>query len=253
MSEPAHGKEQTNAIKSAAVFSGRPGRSGALVDLLVYVATALGFWEIEEWLRAVDKFPMEGLFDGGMSLILSLLVVVVLTHRRGQSPAHLGLKRPSRWWTIPLWGFIALLVNVVVQGFVIPPLGALLNVPPPDFSRYGVLEGNLALFVPTVMGAMFTGGFIEEVIYRGFIIDRLGRIFGGGRRALLVAALTCGVPFGLVHFQWGIGGMFVTAVMGAILGLMFLATRRNLWPLIAAHAVLDLILLLQVYLGMLNV
>jgi membrane protease YdiL (CAAX protease family) len=101
-------------------------------------------------------------------------------------------------------------------------------------------------------GAMITGGFIEEFLYRGLMMDRIARLLGGGSRSALSAALLCGIPFGLVHFQWGGGGMFVTAVMGSVLGLMYLATRRNLWPLVFGHALLDLVLLLQVYLGALS-
>jgi membrane protease YdiL (CAAX protease family) len=100
---------------------------------------------------------------------------------------------------------------------------------------------------------MITGGFMEEFLYRGLMIDRLGRIFGGGKRALWLAAILNGVPFGLIHFEWGIGGILMTAVMGLVMGLMFLATRRNLWPLVLAHATLDFLLLLQVYLGVLDV
>ena len=66
------------------------------------------------------------------------------------------------------------------------------------------------------------------------------------------AAVLSGIAFGLIHFEWGFGGIVSTAVMGATLGFMFLATRRNLWPLIAAHATLDFILMLQVYLGVLG-
>ena len=96
---------------------------------------------------------------------------------------------------------------------------------------------------------MVTGGFIEEFIYRGLMVDRLARIFGGGKRGLVWAGLSCGVPFGLIRFQWGVGGMIGTAVMGSAPGLMYLATRRNLWPLIAGHATLDAILMAQVYYG----
>jgi membrane protease YdiL (CAAX protease family) len=110
----------------------------------------------------------------------------------------------------------------------------------------------MPLFLISAGGAMITGGFIEEFIYRGLMVDRLHRICGGGRRSLWLAALLCGVPFGLVHFQWGVGGMLVTAVMGSVLGFMYLATGRNLWPLIAAHATLDFVLMLQVYLGVLT-
>ena len=84
------------------------------------------------------------------------------------------------------------------------------------------------------------------------MVDRLARVFGGGRRGRVLGALGCGLPFGLIHYEWGLGGVLGTAVMGATLGLMYLATRRNLWPLVAAHASLDLILMLQAYRGMIQ-
>ena len=46
--------------------------------------------------------------------------------------------------------------------------------------------------------------------------------------------------------------MISTAALGAGLGLMYLVTGRRLWPLIAAHATLDLILLTQLYLGVIE-
>jgi membrane protease YdiL (CAAX protease family) len=229
-----------------------PGRLGAIVDILVYLGAALGFWGLEELLRYVDKFPYPGLFDGAMSLVLSFFVVVGIMKLRGQSWSHFGLKKPRHWWTIPLWGFIVLLVVVALQTTIVPLLSKLLNLPAPDLSRYDVIKGNLSVFLLAAIGVMITGGFIEEFIYRGFMVDRIGRVLGGGKWGVRLAALLCGIPFGLVHFQWGIGGMFVTVIMGSVLGLMYLATRRNLWPLIAAHATLDFIMLLQVYLGLLS-
>jgi membrane protease YdiL (CAAX protease family) len=223
------------------------------VDILIYLAAGSAFWGLEELMRAVDMFPFPGLFDGGISLILSFFVVVGLMKWRGQGWADLGLKKAARWWTIPLWGLVVLIVTLIGQLPVVPLLARLLHAPPPDFSRYDVIRDNLPLFLIAAGGAMITGGFIEEFIYRGLMIDRLGRIFGGDKRGLRLGALLCGVPFGLIHFQWGVGGMLVTAVMGSVLGLMYLATRRNLWPLIAAHATLDFILMLQVYLGVLTV
>ena len=59
------------------------GRSGAIADILIYLAAALGFWGIEEVLRAADMFPYPGLFDGGLSQILSFFVVVGLMKWRG--------------------------------------------------------------------------------------------------------------------------------------------------------------------------
>lgn len=243
MAEPASAQRTLSPL---------PTRLGAVVDILIYLAAALGFWGIEEALRAADRFPYPGLFDGGMSLILSFFVIVGLMKWRGQGWADLGLKRPPHWWTIPLWGLVIIAVTIASQLTIVPLLARVLHAPPADLSRYDIIRGNFQLFLVTAVGAMITGGFIEEFIYRGLMIDRLGRILGGGQRGLWIAALLCGVPFGLVHFQWGVGGMLVTAVMGSVLGVMYLATKRNLWPLIAAHATLDLIMMLQVYLGVLT-
>ncbi len=222
-------------------------RLDALTDIALYLLIAAAFWFAEEGLRALGLYPYAGLADGALSLVLSLFVVMGINRKRGGSSADLGLKRPARWWTIPLWGFLVLLVNIILQITVVPLLAKLLGLPALDLSKYDALQGNLPLAIGAGLGAMFTGGFIEEVIYRGFIMGRLIPLFGGGKRAPLLAGLACGIPFGLIHFQWGLGGMFVTAVMGSALGLMFLATKRNLWPLIAAHATLDMILMIQVY------
>ena len=229
-----------------------PTRVGAFLDILIYLAAALAIYGIEEALRAADLFPFPEAFDGGMTLIVSFFVVVGLMKWRGQSWSDLGLKRPRRWWFIPLWGLIVIVVHIVTQLTIAPLLAALLKVPPPDLSRYDIIHQNLPMLLVALPGTMITGGFIEEFIYRGMMIDRLGRIFGGGKRGLVFAALLNGLPFGIIHFEWGIGGMLVTTVMGSALGVMYLATKRNLWPLIAGHATLDAILMLQVYYGVIG-
>jgi len=229
-----------------------PGRLGALIDIGLYLVSAVAFFGVEEILRAAGWFPYPGLADGVLSLLLGFFVVAWLMKRRGQSWPDLGLKRPRRWWSIPGWALAVLTVTILLQLTLVPLVGRLFGLPPPDMSRYDPLVGNFPLFIVCAIGTMITGGFIEELIYRGLIVDRLARLFGGTKRAVVLAALLCGVPFGLIHFKWGVGGMMSTSVMGAGLGLMYLATRRNLWPLIAAHALLDLLLMYQVYSGMLS-
>ena len=233
------------------VFGPGPTRTQSIVDIVIYIVAGFVFYGIEEWLRAIDKFPYPGLFDGAFALIAAFFVGIFLMKWRGQTIAAFGLRRPRRrWWFVPLWGLAIFAANVVAQLTIVPLLAQLFKLPPVDLSRYDIMAGNLKLFLIATPGAMITGGFMEEVIYRGMMIDRIGRIFGGDRRALWIGAALCGVPFGLIHFEWGIGGMFTTAVMGSLLGLFYIGTKRNLWPLIAAHATLDFLLMLQVYLGM---
>lgn len=239
----------TDALTGSVTQERAPSRQAAGIDIIIFLAAAVALWFIEEALRAAGRFPLPGLLDGAPSLVGLFFVAVVLMKWRGQSWADFGLRRARRWWSIPAWGLVVVLVHVASQLTVVPLLGKLLNVPPPDLTRYDPIRGNLKLFLLVTPGAMLTGGFIEEFLYRGMMVDRIARVLGSGRRSALYAALLCGIPFGIVHFQWGVGGMFVTAVMGSVLGLMYLATRRNLWPLVFGHALLDFLLMLQVYLG----
>lgn len=226
------------------------GRQAAAVDILLTLGVSGVLYGLELWLQSLGLLSRSGMYTGAISLTGTFLFVLWLVRWRGQGVGVLGLRRPPTWWFVPAWGFVVFVVTVLLQVTVVPALASLLNLPAPDVSQYNVLRGNFGLFVMAALGSMFTGGFIEEVVYRGLMVDRLTTIFGGGRRGQLWGALACGIPFGLIHFEWGFGGIFVTAVMGSTLGLMFLVTRRNLWPLVAAHASLDFVLMLQAYLGM---
>jgi membrane protease YdiL (CAAX protease family) len=88
---------------------------------------------------------------------------------RGESLAVLGLRRPSRWWFVPAWGFVVLVVTIATQVMLVPALASLFDLPAPDVSQYRVLSGNLGLFLVAALGSMITGGFIEEVVYRGLM------------------------------------------------------------------------------------
>lgn len=148
---------------------------------------------------------------------------------------------------IPAFGLLVLVVQIIARLFITPALAKALGGQTLDLSFYDYLYQDLGMTVLTMVGAMFTGGFIEEVLYRGFMIHRLTAVFGGGRWALYAAALLNALPFGLIHYEWGFGGIILTTVMGAVMGLMYLVTKRNLWPLIMAHAIMDAILISTLY------
>jgi membrane protease YdiL (CAAX protease family) len=229
-----------------------PDRRGAIFDIFFYLVAGSLLYLIEEWTRSAGLFPFPEAFSGLFALVVSFFFGLYLIRRRGQRVRDVGLRRPRRWWQVPVFGLVVMVVTIVAQLTVVPLLAKLLNLPPPDMSKYESIVGNLPMLLLAVPGTMITGGFMEEVIYRGFMFDRLMRILGPRRRSPLWAALLCGLPFGVIHFEWGIGGILVTTVMGSVLGLMFLMTKRNLWPLIAAHATLDAILMIQVYTGVLS-
>jgi len=55
--------------------------------------------------------------------------------------------------------------------------------------------------------------------------------------------------FSMIHFQWGIGGMLMTLIMGIIWGTAFLLCGRNLWVVILAHSGGHILFVVQLYLA----
>ena len=94
-----------------------------------------------------------------------------------------------------------------------------------------------------------TASIPEEVTYRGFLIGRLSDIFGRNLGGAFFTILVQGLVFGAIPFQWGIGGMIVTFIMGIVWGIAYLWCGRNLWVVILAHSAGHILLVVQLYFG----
>lgn len=105
--------------------------------------------------------------------------------------------------------------------------------------------GSLALWVLAV--AWFAAGFGEELIWRGFLMDRLMRLKGISGRLWLAVVLQAAV-FGLPHLYQGWAGVIVTGVVGLLFGWLRIRSNWNLWPLIIAHGLVDTISMCAGYL-----
>jgi membrane protease YdiL (CAAX protease family) len=75
----------------------------------------------------------------------------------------------------------------------------------------------------------------EEVIFRGYGIERLREVTGS---AGLAAVISC-VVFTVAHVgPWGWGHLLIAGFGGTVLTALYL-WRRNLWVNIIAHAIVD--------------
>ena len=88
----------------------------------------------------------------------------------------------------------------------------------------------------------------EEVVYRGFLINRLAELTST-RTRWTTAVIGSAALFGLAHFAWGPSGIVQTGFMGLALGAAYLRLERNLWVTVLAHAYMDTILFVQMYFG----
>lgn len=219
-----------------------------LVDIVIVSAvSALAF--VLEGLADARGWVAVGEEARGVSAVVSgALAAVCVVLARGGTLADLGFRRPRRWAPVP-FQVAAILVAFIAAQLLAPPLVAsFISMPEPDLSRYESLSGNLGAAITLALVLPLTASIPEEVIYRGFLLGRLSEVFGRSTGGAVMAVLVQGLVFGAVHFQWGVGGMIVTVMMGIIWGTAYLLCGRNLWVVILAHSAGHVLGCIQLYL-----
>jgi len=117
-----------------------------------------------------------------------------------------------------------------------------------DMSVYEYLHNNIFMLILSLIGVYIISSFGEEVVYRAFLINRISELGLDTKYGKIATVLISAVIFGLVHYTWGPTGMVSTGLMGLAMGICYLKFKKKLWILVLAHAYLDTILLVQVYL-----
>lgn len=104
--------------------------------------------------------------------------------------------------------------------------------------KLGIIYGAFSLFCI---------GFREESVYRGIIVNEIGKKYIKSRKGVLFTALVSGVIFGLIHmgnmfygvnFSSAVIQSLAAAGIGFYLAAVYLR-GGNLWVLIIVHAVTD--------------
>jgi membrane protease YdiL (CAAX protease family) len=119
----------------------------------------------------------------------------------------------------------------------------------PDVSELKEIQGNLTMLFIFLGLSWLLGGFCEELCFRGFLMNRLARIFGGNRAAWIASLVLSSALFGWGHTEQGASGWVQEGLSGFILGLLFLTTKKNLTVPIVAHGVSNTVALVMIYFG----
>jgi membrane protease YdiL (CAAX protease family) len=132
--------------------------------------------------------------------------------------------------------------KLLMKAIVMPLLGAeSINQP------YHYLAGNRAALPGALFAIIAGAGFGEETVFRGYMFERLGRLFGPGPWATPLIVLITAGWFGLDHYAvQGLAGAEQGTIVGLVLGTIF-ATTGRIWMLMIAHAAFDLTALAIIY------
>jgi len=174
---------------------------------------------------------------------LSALLVLAWAWRSGTPWNELGFVRPASWTrTIAVGLALGVALKLVVKAIVMPLLGA-----PPTNAAYHHLVGNTAA-LPLMLYLVIAGaGFGEETLFRGYLFERLGKLFRSGVWAKVMIVFLTAAFFGVVHYpDQGAAGVEQATIVGLVFGTIFAITGR-IWMLMVAHAAFDLTAVAIIY------
>jgi membrane protease YdiL (CAAX protease family) len=203
-----------------------------LIDIVILIALVLGLEAAAEAIYQPKTMEV-GFAYGGAVQMLEVVVAWLLVRLRGETLADIGLRRPKSW---PRTIISAILTAAVVfAGIYFSEKAGIHR----DLSRFKALQGNLKLTLATVLYVLIGAGFYEEFMFRGFLMQGLAMFFGGSRAAWGTGLIIQGVVFGAAHSYQNPLGMLITGTLGILLGILVIASGRNLWTAIVAHGLFD--------------
>ena len=181
-------------------------------------------------------------------LIVQLLLIPLLLRALrtdGLTLRAIGWQLPAdqQWWREGLLGIMVGAPLGLLYLLVLSPLLSTVqrvagDYVPPDQILVSLGSAVLPFFIANVLLAPF----VEENIYRGYAITRLGQRFG----PVSTFVISC-LFFGLLHWTGGFWYILLTGfVAGSIFAALFL-WRRNMVATYAAHLALNLVEFLFVW------
>lgn len=174
-------------------------------------------------------------------------VLVLLWAWASRTPwRELGFVRPKSWLAGLAIGLaLGVGLKFLMKAIVLPLVGA-----EPVNQAYHYVAGNAPAALELAAYAIIGAGFAEEVVFRGYLFERFGKLFGMGAigSALTVAIVT--VIFGIIHYQQGVFGVVNATIVGFLFCVIYLLNRRRLWTVMVAHAAFDLTATAIIYLDL---
>jgi len=190
------------------------------------------------------------IYLGPVAVLAGVAIATFLLHRKGRRWHDLGFRRPRSWrWTFlgAAGLYLALMATVAL---LVMPLVDALELGRPDVGRLLIVRQSLLAYLiflgPISWG---TAAFGEELIARGFILNRLAEALGATRMARILSVLGQGLIFGVAHWYQGFGGVIVVTIVAVLLGFAYLKAGRNLWVTIITHGIVDSVAVTALYFG----
>lgn len=204
------------------------------------------------------QFESTWTFAGPISLLASLVVATWRLKHSGESWRELGLRMSGTKLNIVLWTVGALVATIIVGNMAQILATSLItetasvdqNTVDAMSNRFANVAGNFHIYFYWLIVSWLIGGFTEELLFRGFLINRFESALGKVPFAIVFAILFQAIIFGQQHMYYqGWVGFAATGVIGLFSGVIYVISKRRLLPLIISHGLANTLGLTMMYLN----
>ncbi|MFN8260409.1 MAG: CPBP family intramembrane glutamic endopeptidase [Chitinophagales bacterium] len=183
-------------------------------------------------------------------VILAFVIVFVYLRRsknRSELLTSIGLKRPKNLISIVI---ICLILGILIElatEIISNPIIEKITHSKIDLSKVDL--STFSKYLIWVLIGFVLGGFLEEVLFRGFLLTRISSFFKENKVNDILALMATSILFGLCHYYQGWSGVISTGLIGLLLGIIFLVFNKNLWYSILTHGFINLTAITILYFG----
>jgi uncharacterized protein len=213
-------------------------------------------WRQSKWIALAEFTIVALIFVGDAKHLIPisktpflLLLGWISLRVRGLRWRDVGLTSNRSWPRTMALGIGAGLLMEAFELFVSQPLLARLTGKQPDFSDFQAIHGNVKLLSLAVALAWTLAAFGEEMVWRGYLMNRVAGLGRRTRLAWFASLIAVNMLFGYAHSNQGITGIIDEGLMGVILGFFYLGTNRNLSVPIIAHGMADTVDVVWMFIG----
>lgn len=161
--------------------------------------------------------------------VLALVLLGVVLFWEKQPLASIGIKKVT--WRDVLWGLVGFIIGALTFVLTAPLVNALGL----GTTSAGILE-LAQMSIALRIGIVLTAGITEEIMFRGYPIERINSLTEG---RLGISALIAYVVFVLLHIPfWGLGGTLQIGVWNLVITILYVK-RRNLPACMLMHILND--------------
>ncbi|GCE13249.1 CPBP family glutamic-type intramembrane protease [Tengunoibacter tsumagoiensis] len=177
------------------------------------------------------------------------LLLFGLVWLQGKTWGELGLRSPNSLKICLLSGIgLGLFFTVLVHYVITPTINHL--VPPVSITgNILIIHNKWAYFASDLFNIWTSAAFMEEIMFRAYLLNRFTDLFGTKIYGWIFALLFQAIIFGSAHGYEGLSGMINAATYGFFAGLIYLANKKNIWSGSIMHGLIDTLLTIFQYWG----